>query len=315
MKKTIVVLFAALALAACGGGGGGGGASTAQQAINNAIAAFQAIQDKVDADFDNVCTAKTVYDCSAACSNSGATLDLDDVTQTATMNNCQDSGLTFTGTLTGSTSSFALNMQTFGECTNVHGSVVDSGVTVENCSGTVTATCLGENVTCEMDSNCDTCTVTSGGGGTTNPALAAAMEGYFGALYSIPDPSSAEYAQRCVDVLPAGFDCDCLGGGTLAGDLSTTPQVYTFTTCVDDGTGLSYTGVTNTTQDPMDSSTVTLQFDTMTTFGQCTGLTGSVTITSGPSCSNGTINATCPAVAGGTETVSCTISADCQSCY
>lgn len=287
MKRIVLVaaLIGMVAVTSCGSSSGGGG-STAQQAINSGISAFDGLANNVFNNFDQVCTAKAEWDCSAACSNTGGVLDLDDTTDTATMNNCQSSGLTFTGTLTGDDDSSTLDMSQFGECTNVEGTITDTGTTTENCTGTITATCAGQNVTCEMSTDCDTCTITATAAETAGTTPQQAVD-TSGDAFGVVNEELAECQTN---------PCNCSGGGTVdvgADDL-------TFNACVVNGETFNGT-ITQTGPD-----TVNMNFQT---FGQCTGINGTVDGMIADTNCSGQLSGTC---AG--QAITCNFNADCGGC-
>lgn len=291
MKKIsiAVALVSMIAIASCGGSsstGGGGGGGTAQQTINSAVSAFGGL---VEATFalaeGGNCPAKAVWDCSAACSNSGATLDLDDA-GIATLASCQASGLTFSGTLTGSETSFTLNMGTFGGCTGVTGTVTDNG----GCSGTVTGNCAGESITCAMDTSCETCTITStggggGGGGGTTAQLAI-------------DNSGEEFV-ALLDFMDGGcsaFPCNCPQAGTV----NFVSSSLFLTSCQING--LTFTGEMST-----DNNSTTMNFPT---FGECESVTGTITgDLEGTSGCSGQLMGLCV-----NQSITCNFNSDCSGC-
>lgn len=310
MKKLymMVAVLGMFALAACGGSSSDG---TAQDAINNSANGFGNIIDTI-LDNPGSCTAKTLLEC--PCPTSG-TVDVDDATYDMTFNNCVSDGLTYSGTVqTDATgSSVTVNMSQFGECTNVTGTI--TGADVDNCSGTLTGTCAGETVTCTMDSTCETCTIntTSTDSGSTGvPALAGAFDEYMSSIFGGDHILNAPTA--CSGAAPDLTNCPCPSSGTFDWDLGTHELIYATCTASD---GLPFTGTVQ--QSAPGSNPFNISFSSMTQFGLCTDVTGSVALdptSSTPACTSGSLSGTCPAAATAgtpstTEVVNCTIAADC----
>jgi hypothetical protein len=308
----VVAVLSAFAITSCGGeddGGNGGG--TVQDAINKSIAAFQAIESDVEDNFGDVCVLKALYDCNAACQI--GSLEYDDVQDKAILNSCEHTdGSTFTGTVqyNDAQDSMYLDMSLFGDCTFVKGTI--TGVETDNCQGTVTGTCAGEDITCEVDSSCDTCVVTSdggGGGGTTGAAALNAALGEY--LMNIAAGDHILNAPNdCSGTAPDWYDCPCPSSGTLDWDLNTNEIEYYSCT---GSAGLVYDGSVD--QSSLNTDPFVFDFILMDQFGLCTDVTGSVSLDATsvtPLCTAGSLSGTCPAEAGvGTETVSCTVSSDC----
>jgi hypothetical protein len=152
MKKShvIVALVFMLAVAACGGDKGG--SSTAQQIANAAIAALESVTDRWS------CTSTTFTTCQ--CPGGGTVVfsgivDLSSSVsksiETATVTNCKDdvSGLTFNGEMEidDDTGEGDLDFDTFGGCQNVVGTFDLGGI---DCDGTITGTCGGETLVCNL---------------------------------------------------------------------------------------------------------------------------------------------------------------------
>lgn len=157
MMGVVIVLCGAIALVvSCGGDGGGGGGGTAQDAINTSATAFGEILDDI-LDHPENCTVKAMLECSCP---GGGTVDWNTDTNVLTFNACRDSGgLTYTGTIQSdaTVSSITADMDQFGQCTNVTGTV--DGVDAGNCSGSLSGTCAGQAITCTMSADCETCTI------------------------------------------------------------------------------------------------------------------------------------------------------------
>lgn len=307
MKKlcTVVAVLGMFALAACGGGDNNGGGGTEQDAINNSVAAFRAIESNVEDNFGAVCVLKALWDCNEACQV--GSLEYDDVQDKAILNSCEHTdGSTFTGTVqyNDALGTMDLDLSLFGDCTYVKGTI--TGAEEENCQGTVTATCAGEDITCEMESSCETCTITSGGGGTTtNAALVAALEGFESTV-----PPLQDIPTECTDLGLGVYSCDCTGGGTVEIE----GLDLTHASCVE--SGLTYTGNSTTTHDLVDNENI-VTYD-YSVFGACSDATGTLTLSLGGDggCS-GSITATCPdpSTQGATETATCNfgvVGTECQ---
>lgn len=160
MKKLglVIALVGMLAIASCGGSSGT--PTTTQGMINSSLTAFG---DLVDAAFtladQGGCTAKATWDCSAACSNAGGVLDLDDAALTATLVGCQQDGLSFSGTVQAQGDDAVINLTAAGSCTSFDGTLTDTGDTTPNCSGTFNFVCNGETGTCNISTDCNSCTI------------------------------------------------------------------------------------------------------------------------------------------------------------
>jgi hypothetical protein len=151
LKKSyvIVALVCTLAVAACGSNKGGG--STAQQLANAAIAALENITDNWSCT-DN---GHTVCDCPGGGQVvfSGIVdlgLSVSKSIETATVNNCRDlSGLAFNGEMDidDDTGEGELEFDTFGECRNISGTFNLGSI---DCEGTISGTCGGETLTCNL---------------------------------------------------------------------------------------------------------------------------------------------------------------------
>jgi hypothetical protein len=302
----VVAVLSIFAVTSCGGEDDGNGGSTTQDAIDKSIAAFQDIESDVEDNFGDVCVLKAQWNCNAACEV--GSLDYDDVTETAILNSCEHTdGSTFTGTIqyNDALGTMDLDLSLFGDCTFVKGTI--TGADVDNCDGIVTAKCNGEDITCEMESSCETCTITSdgGGGGTTGaPALSAALAEF------LTKVAAGDYLMDiltyCTGSSPIYTDCPCPDSGTFDWDFLAEERVYESCSAT---SGLVFTG---TVQEPTLGS---FDFDLMSQFGLCTSVTGYVTLddtTSMLTCTEGTLSGICPsATPPGTETVTCTVASDC----
>lgn len=147
MKKTVLaaVVLAVFAAAGCGGSGGGSTDCTAGE--NAAEAAFSDFTTILDSSDMAACLDLTATTCD--CPNGGS-VTVDQNNLTVTFDNCTSaSNEVYEGTLTLSDdlSSLSANMATFDGCTNLTATdvVVEGG-----CSGTVSATCGGQTLTCTM---------------------------------------------------------------------------------------------------------------------------------------------------------------------
>jgi len=319
MKKIIAVFFAVVALAACGGSDGGGG-STTQQMINNSVAAFNDLVNATDALLDGgQCPAKATWDCSAVCSNAGGTLDVDDVTQIATIANCQQDGMTFSGTVTAlNEDDVDVDLTQAGECTTFDGTLTDTGFDTPNCSGIMNFKCNGATGTCNMSTDCRSCTIATsdggdtsdtgggGSGGTTDAtalaALEAAAEDFQTFAGQVPlDPDAA-----CASgTAPAWSGCPCPVSGTFDFDISGDPVQFDYDNCTAVG-GSVYSGAITASQ----AGQITAN---MTQFGQCSNVTGTINIDPNTDdCTGGSLSATCPGTGGVPVAVSCTVQTDCS---
>lgn len=140
-----IALVGLLALGACGGGSGG---SNPQSAINSSASAFDEIIN-----FYIVSCINFPCNCPG-----GGTIEAPATGQLLLVNCKASNGQSFSGTVTFDGDSITFNFQEFGsQCDGISGTV--TGITAETCSGMVSGTCADEFVTCQMSTNCETCTI------------------------------------------------------------------------------------------------------------------------------------------------------------
>lgn len=147
--KVVFVVIAFCCLAGIASCGSGGGTSGPQGAVNAAASAFyELVNYYIDSCINFPCNCP-----------GGGTIEAP-ATGELTLVNCQSSnGQAFNGDVTfNNDDSITFNFEEFGDqCSGVGGTV--SGILMETCSGTVSGTCADEYVTCQMSTNCETCTI------------------------------------------------------------------------------------------------------------------------------------------------------------
>lgn len=176
MRSVIVLAVLSVIMAACGGSstGTGGTAGTsgslsAVSALTDAMTVFQEVMPMGDEETAMACACdETGRTCTCTCPGGGS------VSGTVAENgfslvysNCKTAdGVAFSGTMNGEGTSegsteavITVEMDTFGSCTGVSGetTIYDINTDGETCSGTITATCNGEQVSCEQGADCSSC--------------------------------------------------------------------------------------------------------------------------------------------------------------
>ena len=141
-KMRWMVLAGILFLASCGGGGGGG--SAAEAAAEASIDAFLSIMMSGDLQPCLNCdNGPITCDCPG-----GGNIVISAGCADVTVTNCKSSdGKTFAGTITYDNDVLNINLTSFGECSNMMGSNIPL---VGDCSGTVSGTCAGVSLTCNV---------------------------------------------------------------------------------------------------------------------------------------------------------------------
>jgi len=147
MKKLLITVVLAVAMAACGssGGGGGGDCSNGEAAAESAFGDFDTIMENDDV-MPCLGFERTTCDCP-----NGGTVTSDAGNMTWTFDDCTsaaDQIYTGTFTLSQDMTTIDANMTKFDGCTNF----IATDVITEpgSCSGTLSATCGGQNLTCTM---------------------------------------------------------------------------------------------------------------------------------------------------------------------
>jgi len=160
MKEFSIILACIIVTLAACGGGGSLQPSAAQEAVDNSLVGFVALQAALGETFQGGgCTPKVIQEC--PCPSSGVA-DIDDTTFDSTLASCTTSdALVYTGTITPmDDTDTEYDMLQFGECTNLTGTLTDTGTGGDsNCTGTLSATCAGEYVSCSISTDCTSCTI------------------------------------------------------------------------------------------------------------------------------------------------------------
>jgi len=141
----VVLMLSALAVAGCGGSSGGSTDCTAGE--NAAEAAFNDFVTIIEN--NDMIPCLTLADTNRDCPN-GGNVTVDQANFTVTFNDCiSSSDQVYNGTMTISQdlTTIDVNMPQFDGCTNL---TADNVVVEGNCSGTVSATCGGQTLTCTM---------------------------------------------------------------------------------------------------------------------------------------------------------------------
>ena len=141
-KMRWMALVGVLFLASCGGGGGESPGEAAAEASVDAFLSIMMSDNLADC-VDCVVGTSPTCNCPG-----GGNITLDATCSNITVNNCKSSdGKNFNGTITTDGDVLNVNLTSFGECSNMEGSNIPL---FGDCSGTVSGSCAGETITCDV---------------------------------------------------------------------------------------------------------------------------------------------------------------------